>query len=89
MPIFWLKKSDVPGNPRKRKGEKNLSQPLEAQHSLMFELEVDDGWPPVAVESLPFKIKENGFLLLNPPLFIKGLSVGDDISVTIDDRVLA
>jgi hypothetical protein len=51
----------------------------------MFDLEVEDGWPPVAVESLPFKIKEDGFRLLNQPLFIKGLSVGDVINATIDD----
>lgn len=49
--------------------------------SLKFALEVEDGWPPVSVESLPFEMKSTEeYLLLKPPLFVKDLSVGDVIS---------
>jgi hypothetical protein len=49
-----------------------------------FPLEIEDDWPPVPVESLPFDIKPNGYELLTPPLFVKELSVGDIIEVTLD-----
>ena len=51
--------------------------------SLGFVLDVEDGWPPVAVESLPFTtglIEE--YRLTKPPLFVKDLSVDDVIAVT-------
>lgn len=57
--------------------------------SLQFPLMVEDGWPPVAVESLPFHGVGGSFQVLNPPLFIRGLSVGDILSVSMgaDDQV--
>lgn len=55
---------------------------------LNFRLEIDgDGWPPVGSESLPFIEREHGlFELTVPPLFLKGLSVGDCISVDFDNE---
>ena len=47
---------------------------------LKFPLQVVEGWPPVAVESLPFEKTVDGLRVLVPPLFIKDLSVGDIIS---------
>ena len=49
--------------------------------SLKFSLDVEDGWPPVAVESLPFRAQHDGYELLTVPLFVKELSVGDVIAV--------
>lgn len=47
--------------------------------SLMFALDVEDDWPPVAVESMPFRVTHEGHVALAPPLFVKDLSVGDVI----------
>jgi hypothetical protein len=47
---------------------------------LNFNLNVEDGWPPVAIESIPFKKVKLGYKVLGAPLFIKNLSVGDVIS---------
>lgn len=52
--------------------------------SLKFRLDVEDEWPPVAVESLPFRRHSTGLELLTAPLYIKGLSVGDVISADLD-----
>jgi Domain of unknown function (DUF4265) len=49
--------------------------------SIQFALDVEDGWPPVGSESLPFAECEGGFQLLNPPLFVKNLSVKDIIEI--------
>lgn len=60
--------------------------------SLELPLEVEDGWPPVALECLPFRVVPEGHLALVPPLFVKDLSVGDVIHVTReagDGRVLS
>lgn len=48
-----------------------------------FPLEVDDGWPPCAVESLPIQKVPNGYMVLTPPLFVKELSVNDIIEVRL------
>jgi Domain of unknown function (DUF4265) len=51
---------------------------------LHFNLNVIEDWPPVSVEGiLCTKILE-GYRLESPPLFVKGLSVGDIISVEFD-----
>lgn len=49
--------------------------------SLGFPLQVEDGWPPVAKEVLPFSKCEDGYRLEAAPLFVKNLSVGDVISI--------
>lgn len=51
------------------------------KRSLSFPLEVEDGWPPVASECLPFTVVAGGLELQAAPLFVKKLSVGDVISV--------
>lgn len=52
--------------------------------SLNFPLDVEDGWPPVAVECLPFRKTDQGYVALVAPLFVKDLSVGDVIEVSQD-----
>ncbi|MCB9878919.1 MAG: DUF4265 domain-containing protein [Planctomycetes bacterium] len=52
--------------------------------NLSFPLDVQDGWPPVAVECLPFKTEDAGVRLLVAPLFVRGLSVGDVLECTIE-----
>lgn len=54
--------------------------------SLKFGLEIEDGWPPVAVESLPFRVTEAGYLALSAPLFVKDMSAGDVISVRLSEN---
>jgi hypothetical protein len=53
--------------------------------SLKFHLEIEDGWPPVAVESLPFQVSAEGYKCLVAPLFVKDLSVGDVVAARLDD----
>jgi hypothetical protein len=65
-----------PGTTRVKKAQRNTNR-----RSLSFPLDVEEDWPPVAIESLPFDTEEAGFRLLLPPLFVKGLSVGDVITV--------
>lgn len=55
---------------------------------LSFSLPVEDDWPPVAVESLPFEAASNGYRLLNAPLFVKDLSVGDIIAAELREENL-
>lgn len=49
-------------------------------------LDVEDGWPPVALEGLPCRLVTDGYQVESPPLFIKGISCGDVISVERDDK---
>ena len=58
---------------------------MEPTESLMFALDVEDGWPPAGVECLPFRVTHEGYIALAPPLFVKDVSVGDVIDVTRDD----
>jgi Domain of unknown function (DUF4265) len=51
--------------------------------SLVFPLEVSDGWPPVGSESVPFELCNGGYRALVSPLFIKDLSVNDVISAEL------
>jgi hypothetical protein len=55
---------------------------------LCFSLDVRDGWPPVAVEGLPFRVTAAGYESTQPPLFVKDLSVGDVISAEVADAGL-
>lgn len=59
--------------------------------SLNFPLSVEDDWPPVATESLPFYVVEGGYECRVAPLFVKDLSVGDVISAELgcDQEVLS
>ncbi len=51
---------------------------------LQFPLESEEGWPPVSAECLPMRPTAAGFEVTIPPLFVKGLSVGDVIEVTLE-----
>lgn len=52
---------------------------------VVFALEIEDGWPPVAAECLPCSNDEEGLLIEAAPLFIKGVSVGDVIQVICEE----
>lgn len=52
--------------------------------TLSFQLEVDDGWPPVAAEVMECTLVDNSFRIESAPLFLKGLSVGDFIVAAPD-----
>lgn len=54
--------------------------------TLSFQLEVEDGWPPAAVECLPCEEVPGGFRIRAAPLFVKGLSVGDVIRASPDEE---
>ncbi|MEZ6037649.1 MAG: DUF4265 domain-containing protein [Planctomycetota bacterium] len=52
--------------------------------NLSFALDVIDGWPPVSVECLLVESVGDRHRLLSPPLFVKGLSVGDVLCCQVD-----
>src|SRR3569623_1501616 len=52
---------------------------------LTFRLAVEGEWPPVGVEALPCSLVEAGYRIEDAPLFIIDLSVGDVISVKLDE----
>lgn len=56
--------------------------------SLKFTLDVEDDWPPVGIECLPFQKTEVGYKLTTAPLFVKDLSVDDIISARLADANL-
>jgi hypothetical protein len=53
--------------------------------SLKFALQVEDDWPPVGSESLPFEEIGGGYKCLSVPLFVKGLSVLDVVKIEKDE----
>jgi hypothetical protein len=53
---------------------------------LLFALDVEDDWPPVSAEGMECPAQGGGFRIEIPPLFIKGLSVGDVIKPEFDDQ---
>ena len=57
-----------------------------ASVSIEFPLEIEDDWPPVSLECMPFRPVPGGYALLVPPLFVKGLSVGDVLDIELDDQ---
>lgn len=54
---------------------------MAVEKTFLFLLDVVDGWPPVAAESLPFEKTTKGWRLLVPPLYLKKLSVGDVLEI--------
>lgn len=54
--------------------------------SLSFSLDVEDDWPPVGVECMPFEFENGLYTALVAPLFVKDLSVGDEISAEVDSN---
>jgi hypothetical protein len=51
---------------------------------LAFALDVEDGWPPVAVEHVWCEKYGASYRLQNAPFFVKGLAVGDRFSAEPD-----
>jgi hypothetical protein len=54
--------------------------------SLQFPLDIEDGWPPVGSESIPFGVVLEGLEALAAPLFVKDLSAHDIIDVEKDEE---
>jgi hypothetical protein len=54
--------------------------------SLQFPLDIEDGWPPVGSESLPFDVVCEGLEALAAPLFVKNLSAHDILYVEKDEE---
>lgn len=57
-----------------------------AMTALNFRLEVNDEWPPIARECLPFEPVHEGYRCLQAPLFVRDLSVDDIIVPDIDEE---
>lgn len=55
------------------------------KNHLTFLLDVDDVWPPVGAETFPVRPVDSGFEVLHPPLFIRNMSVGDVIDVSLTE----
>lgn len=53
---------------------------------IYFSLDIDNGWPPVAIECMDCIPVDGGFQIRVPPFFLKNLSVGDVIEVTRDEH---
>ena len=56
---------------------------------LSFSLSVEDGWPPVGTEDIRYEKVGTDYRVLAPPLFLKGLSVDDVISVKLKNQSVA
>jgi hypothetical protein len=52
--------------------------------NVLFALEIEDGWPPVATESIWCERRDGNYQLKSIPLFIRGLAVGDIVAATPD-----
>ena len=52
--------------------------------NISFALDIQDGWPPVAAESLWCERTQGRFKLQSIPLFVRGLAWGDVIAATPD-----
>lgn len=53
---------------------------------LLFPLVISEGWPPVSVEGIPCIPQGDFYKVDSPPLFVKGLSVGDKIRAEYDNE---
>ena len=51
---------------------------------LRFALDVEEDWPPVAIESVQCAVHGDIYELLNAPFFIKGLAWGDKFRAVPD-----
>lgn len=58
-----------------------LGAPLE---KVLFALEIDDGWPPVASEGVWCERADKNYRLVNAPFFINGLAYGDVFKAELD-----
>lgn len=57
---------------------------MQSTNKLKFILDVEEDWPPVAIEALPCTAQRGGFRIETAPLFVKGISNGDVVSVEFD-----
>jgi Domain of unknown function (DUF4265) len=55
-----------------------------SSQKLLFSLDVQDDWPPIASEAVWCERVGTAYKLLNTPLFIKGLAVNDIFSAEPD-----
>ncbi len=55
---------------------------------LHFPIDVVDDWPPVRLESVPVRWSSSlaGYEVLEAPLFVRDVSVGDILAVSLDDE---
>lgn len=54
---------------------------------IVFELEIEDGFPPIGTESLNALADDFGFFRIdNTPFFATGVSLGDVVEAESDDR---
>ena len=51
-----------------------------------FNVDVNDEWPPVGVEFLWLAISSNGYQVLTAPFFLKDLSVGDILTIDLEQK---
>ena len=63
-----------------------LRELREIMTELFFNLHVKDDWPPVSKEGLHFEKLDEMYKVSEPPFFIKDLSVGDIISVVLNNN---
>jgi Domain of unknown function (DUF4265) len=61
-----------------------MNDQITKKTELRLALEVEDGWPPVAIERIPCSAVAQDFRVDAPPLFVKNLSVGDIIEAELD-----
>ncbi len=52
--------------------------------NVLFALEIEDGWPPVATESIWCERRDGTYQIKSIPLFIRGLAVDDIVAATPD-----
>jgi hypothetical protein len=61
-----------------------LKRRVPQSQELRFALNVEDGWPPVATESVWCRVEDEIFELQNAPFFIQGLACGDKFRAVAD-----
>jgi hypothetical protein len=62
----------------------SIDVPGEGQLKLRFALEIEDGWPPVAIEGIWCATEDSVFRAENAPFFIYGLAFGDRFTASPD-----
>lgn len=62
-------------------------EPHVAHNQVLFELEVDDGWPPVSGERVWVKpLGSDLYVVDSAPWFVRDIAVGDTIRAVADDE---
>ena len=64
-----------------------MDEPAPAYVKVHFRLEIENDWPPAAVESLWAIERGDGAVeLANTPFFVRGVAIGDVVETSIDDE---